>query len=43
MNTIKQMYSYGGFTFMRGILIEERAISLAHYIIDFKFLFYILY
>ena len=36
MNTIKQMYSYGGFAFMRGISIEERAISLAHYIIDSK-------
>jgi len=36
MNTIKQMYSYGGFAFMRGISIEERAITLAHYIIDSK-------
>jgi len=36
MNTIKQMYSYGGFAFMRGISIEERAIRLAHYIIDSK-------
>ncbi len=36
MNTIKQMDSYGGFAFMRGISIEERAITLAHYIIDSK-------
>ena len=36
MNTIKQMYSYGGFAFMRGISIEERAINLAHYIIESK-------
>lgn len=36
MNTIKQMYSYGGFAFMRGMWVEERAISLAHYIIESK-------
>ena len=36
MNTIKQMYSYGGFAFMRGISIEERAVALAQYIIDSK-------
>jgi putative DeoR family transcriptional regulator (stage III sporulation protein D) len=30
------MYSYGGFAFMRGISIEERAVNLAHYIIDSK-------
>ena len=35
MNTIKQKYSYGGFV-MRGISIEERAVKLAHYIIDTK-------
>ena len=35
MNTIKQKYSYGGF-FMKGVSIEERAINLAHYIIDSK-------
>ena len=28
------MYSNGGFTNMRGISIEERAITLAQYIID---------
>ena len=36
MNTIKQMYSYGGFAFMRGVSIEERAVALAQYIIDSK-------
>ena len=35
-NTIKQMYSYGGFAFMRGVSIEERAVALAQYIIDSK-------
>ena len=35
MNTIKQKYSYGGFV-MKGISIEERAVKLAHYIIDTK-------
>lgn len=35
MNKIKQNYSYGGF-FMRSISIEDRAIELAHYIIDSK-------
>ena len=36
MNRIKQNYSYGGFTFMKNISIEERAVNLAHYIIDSK-------
>ena len=35
MNTIKQKYSYGGFV-MKGISIEERAVKLAHYIIETK-------
>ena len=35
MNTIKQKYSFGGFA-MKGISIEERAVNLAHYIIDTK-------
>lgn len=35
MNTIKQKYSYGGFA-MKGISIEERAVKLAHYIIETK-------
>ena len=35
MNTIKQKYSYGGFI-MKGISIEERAVKLAHYIIETK-------
>ena len=35
MNTIKQKYSYGGY-YMKGILIDERAVKLAHYIIDSK-------
>ena len=30
------MYSRGGFSYMRNISIEERAISLAQYIIDSK-------
>jgi sporulation transcriptional regulator SpoIIID len=30
------MYSYGGFAFMRGVSIEERAVALAQYIIDSK-------
>lgn len=36
MNTIKKEYSYGGFLIMKGISIEERAVNLAHYIIDSK-------
>ena len=36
MNTIKQKYSYMGVFFMRGISIEDRAVNLAHYIIDSK-------
>ena len=36
MNTIKQKYSYMGVFFMRGISIEERAVNIAHYIIDSK-------
>jgi putative DeoR family transcriptional regulator (stage III sporulation protein D) len=36
MNTIKQMYSFGGFLLMKGVSIEERAVNLAHYIIDTK-------
>lgn len=35
MNTLKQKYSYGGLS-MKGISIEERAVILAHYIIDTK-------
>ena len=35
MNTIKQKYSYGGIA-MRSISIEERAVNIAHYIIDSK-------
>ena len=35
MNTLKQKYSYGGLS-MKGISIEERAVELAHYIIDSK-------
>lgn len=35
MNTIKQKYSYGGYS-MKSISIDERAIELAHYIIDSK-------
>ena len=35
MNTIKQKYSYGGIA-MRSITIEERAVNIAHYIIDSK-------
>ena len=34
MNTIKQKYSWG--QNMKGITIEERAINLAHYIIETK-------
>jgi len=37
MNThVKTMYLLGGFSCMRSILIEERAVNLAHYIIDNK-------
>ena len=36
MNTIKKEYSHGGFLIMKGISIEERAVNLAHYIIDSK-------
>ena len=35
MNTIKQKYSFGGLA-MKGISIEERAVKLAHYIIETK-------
>ena len=35
MNKLKQKYSYGGLS-MKGISIEERAVILAHYIIDTK-------
>ena len=35
MNTIKQKYSWG-LQYMRGISIEDRAIKLAHYIIETK-------
>ena len=36
MNRIKQKYSYMGVSSMKGISIDERAIELAHYIIDSK-------
>ena len=35
-NRIKQNYSDGGFIFMKTFSIEERAVNLAHYIIDSK-------
>ena len=35
MNTIKQKYLDGGL-YMKGISIEERAVNLAHYIIETK-------
>ncbi len=34
-NTIKQKYLYGGL-FMKGISIEERAVNIAHYIVETK-------
>lgn len=36
MNTIKQKYSCMGVFFMKGISIEQRAVEIAHYIIDSK-------
>lgn len=36
MNIIKQKYLHRGFFCMKGISIEERAIELAHYIINSK-------
>ena len=36
MNTIKQKYSFMGVFFMKGILIEERAVNIAHYIVETK-------
>ena len=37
MNTyVKTKYLLGGFFFMKSVLIQERAVSLAHYIIDNK-------
>ena len=36
MNTIKQKYTHWRFSYMKGVSIEQRAVDLAHYIIDSK-------
>lgn len=36
MNTIEQKYTHWRFSYMKGVSIEQRAVDLAHYIIDSK-------